>query len=210
MIPWMARSNTNAIPFEGKISSRSYLEERRKGRRSMHRLLSILSFRKRVILISLPRRRKQRRRGGGPFAFASSRIQRYVLGTAARSRDRIDKECATRRTVDKSENLGKILSLDFIHKVGSSKSSVCYATGKLSLHGGIRIMEMRSMVSSVDRAARMEIGSRVEFEIFISILRKVSRASGIFPLGWKTWEDDVWMEMQIVCGCRQWSTVGWD
>lgn len=151
--------------------------------------------------------------GGGPFAFASSRIQRYVLGTAARSRDRIDKECATRRTVDRSENLGKtfaILSLDFIHKVGSSKSSVCYATGKLSLHGGIRIMEMRSMVSSVDRAARMEIGSRVEFEIFISILRKVSRASGIFPLGWKTWEDDVWMEMQIVCGCRQWSTVGWD
>lgn len=151
--------------------------------------------------------------GRGPFAFASSRIQRYVLGTAARSRDRIDKECATRRTVDRSENLGKtfaILSLDFIHKVGSSKSSVCYATGKLSLHGGIRIMEMRSMVSSVDRAARMEIGSRVEFEIFISILRKVSRASGIFPLGWKTWEDDVWMEMQIVCGCRQWSTVGWD
>lgn len=160
----MARSNTNAIPFEGKISSRSYLEERRKGRRSMHRLLSILSFRKRVILISLPRRRKQRRREGGPFAFASSRIQRYVLGTAARSRDRIDKECATRRTVDRSENLGKtfaILSLDFIHKVGSSKSSVCYATGKLSLHGGIRIMEIHGFERRSGSANGNWLASRI-------------------------------------------------
>lgn len=208
MMPWMARSNTNAIPFEGKISSRSYLEERRKGKRCTVFSLYFPSANGSSLFPCL----EGGNRGGGrgPFAFASSRIQRYALGTAARSRDRIDKECATRRTVDRSENLGKILSLDFIHKVGSSKSSVCYATGKLSLHGGIRIMEMRSMVSSVDRAARMEIGSRVEFEIFISILRKVSRASGIFPLGWKTWEDDVWMEMQIVCGCRQWSTVGWD
>lgn len=160
----MARSNTNAIPFEGKISSRSYLEERRKGKRSMHRLLSILSFRKRVILISLPRRRKQRRRGGGPFAFASSRIQRYALGTAARSRDRIDKECATRRTVDRSENLGKtfaILSLDFIHKVGSSKSSVCYATGKLSLHGGIRIMEIHGFERRSGSANGNWLASRI-------------------------------------------------
>lgn len=158
----MARSNTNAIPFEGKISSRSYLEERRKGKRCTVFSLYFPSANGSSLFPCL----EGGNRGGGrgPFAFASSRIQRYVLGTAARSRDRIDKECATRRTVDRSENLGKtfaILSLDFIHKVGSSKSSVCYATGKLSLHGGIRIMEIHGFERRSGSANGNWLASRI-------------------------------------------------
>lgn len=136
----------------------------------------------------------------GPFAFASSRIQRY-----ARAFEIGWIRSVPLGTVDRSEpcnlpHLGHPLSISFTK---SDPRNLFVTLQENSLHGGTRIMETRSRFSGSVQIGQREWrrGSRVEFEIFISILRKVCRVSGIVVRMGSS-EDDVWdrMEMQIVSG----------
>lgn len=100
MIPWMARSNTNAIPSEGKISVLSLKKRTWKGTGSMHLLvctLSILPSSNGSSLFPCP----EETEGGDLLLLqaAGSSLHRYALGTP-RVRDPRYGVCRLQQSID--------------------------------------------------------------------------------------------------------------
>lgn len=175
MIPWMGRSNTNAIPFE---ESRSYLENRGRGKdrcavSPRPRLSFPYSFPpQRVIPISLPRRRKQK--GGREdlllLQAAGSSLHRYALGT-----DRSDRYgvCHSQQSIDQPlepspqpssfqfHSQSRILEICLLH-YGKLLTMVVFGLWKWD----------HDFPDLCCRSASVNGSWQVEFEIFISIFGK--------------------------------------